>query len=338
MNLNYKAWDLNIDNLFSLSRENDKLRHLIKFAVLAPSSHNSQPWYFRVKDNLIEVFIDNRRILPESDKDNRQAFISIGCAIENILIASNYYGYSHLVNFIDYGNHVANIVLKRDKLIGTKESHLIFSIPKRVTNRSKYLNKMPPQSVLNEIKSLETEDLNIHIVTDMYTKNLLADAVLKASIEAMDSKDFRVELSNYIKSNITKDKIGMPGFGLGIPFPVSMIAPFLVKYLNLNKLSHKKDKDLLENNTPVFIIVATESDDLKSWVKTGQIYQKIALRGVQKGLSTSMWAAPIQIGNYYKNFQNILQTEFRPQAFFRLGYATRNIKHSPRICSEEVIK
>lgn len=68
MKSNFKAWDVKIEDFFNLKTSNEKLRFLLNFAVLAPSSHNSQPWRFEVGEGMIKIFPDLSRRLPESDK------------------------------------------------------------------------------------------------------------------------------------------------------------------------------------------------------------------------------------------------------------------------------
>lgn len=171
----------------------------------------------------------------------------------------------------------------------------------------------------------------MYVIADQEQKNQLSDIALVASISAMEDKQFRAELSKYVKPNTTSSPIGMPAFGMGIPTPISFVVLKMIKYFNMNKLSRKSDETLLKKYTPVFVIIATRRDDKISWIKTGQIYEHIALLTDSQGLKTAMWAAPIQIGEYYKNFQKILNTDFRPQAFFRLGYAVKSPPHSPRL-------
>ena len=43
---------------------NEKAMSLVARAVLAPSSHNTQPWVFRVSDSTIELRADRTRALP----------------------------------------------------------------------------------------------------------------------------------------------------------------------------------------------------------------------------------------------------------------------------------
>ena len=42
---------------------------LIRLATLAPSIHNTQPWKFFLRENLIRIFPDFSRRLPVADPD-----------------------------------------------------------------------------------------------------------------------------------------------------------------------------------------------------------------------------------------------------------------------------
>jgi hypothetical protein len=153
----------------------------------------------------------------------------------------------------------------------------------------------------------------------------------------MENKKFRLELFHYIKPNTTKSFTGMPCFGMNIPTPISYLAPYLIKFLNMNKLSKKKDLDLLKKQTPPFVIISTKNDEPNSWIKTGMIYEEIALMAQKNNINTAMLASAIQIKDYYKDLQKTLKTNFRPQAFFRLGYAIKETPHSPRLPADKII-
>lgn len=335
MKENYKPWLVKIEDFFDLSDERSRAEFLINFAVLAPSSHNSQPWNFSINEDYIEVSINTGRRLLESDKDDRQAFISLGCAIENILIAADYYGYDAGVVFTQYKTVKINLNHRKHKK--ADNHHLIFSITKRVTNRSKYKSDFVPTKLLEEIKGRVIRDMKVFVVSDLKVKNKIADAALTASIAAMEDGGFRNELSRYVQPNTTRSKLGMPCFGMGIPTIISFIAPTLIRFLNMNKLSHKSDSKLLKEHTPHLIIVATRQDVWESWIEVGRIYERIALLSTRAKVGSAMWAAPIQIGEFYKDLQEILNTDYRPQALFRLGYTDTDVPHSPRLSSKEVI-
>lgn len=68
------------------------LERLAYYARLAPSSHNRQPWKFVIGESEIDLFADVDKWLRVADRDRREMFISLGCAIESIRIAADYAG------------------------------------------------------------------------------------------------------------------------------------------------------------------------------------------------------------------------------------------------------
>src|SRR3989338_5602514 len=69
----------------------EQVEALLAFAVRAPSTHNSQPWLFRVTGNICELYADRSRKLPEGDKDSRCLYISLGGCLENLESAAKYF-------------------------------------------------------------------------------------------------------------------------------------------------------------------------------------------------------------------------------------------------------
>lgn len=339
MKSNYGAWDINKVVFQDLKTDEEKIRFLLGFAILAPSSHNTQPWVFSVSTNKVNILLEPTRLLAASDENDRQAYLSIGCALENLSIAAEYFGYLVTQSLFPESGVVASLSFVSSSSTHTGNDQLIQSVLNRVTNRNKYsVTGDLPSGLLKKIKLLESTGAKIFLVTEKQEKEKIADIAVAASVEAMDDRGFRQELSRYVRSNLTNSKTGMPAFGFGIPTPVSLIFPKLIKYFNLNRLAQRQDKDLLANHTQALVVIATEGDTADDWIAVGQLYQKIALFATSSGLSTAMWAAPIQIGEHYLALKNFFGTNLRPQALFRLGYATKKPPHSPRIPVAEVTK
>jgi hypothetical protein len=328
MKPNYKVWEINPRDFVVKN-----LQDLLGFAVLAPSSHNSQPWKFIAQGQEITIRPNFERELSASDVNHRQLYISLGCALENLLVAADYYNFDATVTYNDNG--VTIFFQKQSTLQKHGENHLIFAIPRRHTNRNAYRDQIPDQQFLNRAKSHSRDDICIDFVLKQEEKDKIADIVNEALIFAMDDKKFRRELSQYVKANTTASPIGMPGFGFGAPTPISLLAPTLLRYLNVNKMTKKKDEELLKNQTPVFGIISTQQDDHASWMQAGQLYERVALEAEQQNMKTQPLAAVIQMGDFYRKLQDILQVASRPQFFFRLGYTDSIPLHSPRLASYE---
>lgn len=318
-----------------LESAREKVEFLTRFAVLSPSSHNSQPWAFEVSNSSIKIKLEPSRLLPVGDSNNRQATISLGCAIENIAIAADYYGYS---SDITYPTEQEILISLSPGIKQADKNHLIFSIPKRMVNRSPYSDEKVDDSLLEQIKSLAGDALKINTISDRATKDILAEIALRATSAAMANKLFREELSHYVISNTSKSKVGIPGFNMGFPTLLSYFAPTMLKLFDMSKLSNKADEKLLKKQTPYMIIISTKQDNPENWLIVGRIFQRISLITTSVGVSLAVWAASIQIGEYYKDIQKVVGTNFRPQMFFRMGYATNDMGgHSPRLATDDVI-
>jgi nitroreductase len=336
---NLAAWELDPSAFDVLSPER-RFEFLIRFAVLAPSSHNSQPWKFSVGSDAIVVAPDMSRSLPESDTDHRQLYLSVGCAIENLAAAADYYGYRTEVSRADTGGVPAwriGLSGEPSSASARKADHPALAVPRRRTNRNKYEARAPEQPFLDWMKNLASDGLRLHLIAKDPLKSEIAKVVTDAGIEAMDDVGFRRELSGYIRSNISKEPLGMPMYGFGMPTPPSLLAPWLVKNVNVNRASRKQDEALLTKHTPLFAIITTRADGPDAWIAAGRVYERIALEAERRGISTGPSAAAIQIGDNHKRLQKLLTTDLRPQMFFRLGYAKAAPKHSPRLSAERVI-
>lgn len=339
MKKNYSAWEIDFDGYPKTENFHEWARFLLSFAALAPSGHNSQPWKFKIESNNQVLFFENsQRSLSQSDPGKRQLYISMGCAIENFCVAADHYGFNVDVEHVFEGEYVSRATLHKKKGEASADSsHLIFSIPKRRTNRNKYTQQILGDAVRGELENLSNEGAKIFTVSEKSKILRLAEISLNAQIEVMDRDAFREELSHYVKSNFTNDFVGMPGFTLGMPAPISIFASKIIKRINMSRLSKKQDENVLKKHTPAFLLVATKSDEKKDWIIAGRVFERAWLLAERNGISFSPLAAGVQVGEYFKEIQSILGTAFRPQVLARLGYAQKNAEHSPRLSVDQIV-
>jgi nitroreductase len=59
----------------------DDVAAVIAMAARAPSPHNTQPWQFRVRGDVIELLADCSRQLRRLDPEGRELTISCGAAL-----------------------------------------------------------------------------------------------------------------------------------------------------------------------------------------------------------------------------------------------------------------
>jgi hypothetical protein len=58
---------------------------LVRLASLAASSHNTQPWRFRIGERSISIQPDRTRQCPAVDPEGAHLYRSLGCAAENLV-------------------------------------------------------------------------------------------------------------------------------------------------------------------------------------------------------------------------------------------------------------
>ncbi|MCF8126219.1 MAG: hypothetical protein K9J51_08345, partial [Desulfotignum sp.] len=67
---------------------------ILHYASLAPSGHNSQPWFVKINTpDHWTIGLDPDRRLPVVDKNNTEALLSIGAFLENLVQAAAAHGY-----------------------------------------------------------------------------------------------------------------------------------------------------------------------------------------------------------------------------------------------------
>ena len=122
---------------------------ILTYASLAPSGHNSQPWFVKItSEKEWIVGSDSNRRLPEVDGSNREAMLSIGAFIENLVQAASSFGYRVETTVIAQNLFDPDLV----KLNISKSKPLDISLQKIVARRTVKSNMLS--------KELKTSDVN----------------------------------------------------------------------------------------------------------------------------------------------------------------------------------
>ena len=87
----------------NIHAQNEDYLFMVEQAIKAPSGHNTQPWLFKINDNDIEIHPNLEKSLLIVDSENRELFISLGCAAENLCITASQRGYDSKVSIAHNG-------------------------------------------------------------------------------------------------------------------------------------------------------------------------------------------------------------------------------------------
>lgn len=126
----------------------------IAAAVLAASPHNTQPWAFARAASSIDVFTDAARNTGSVDPYGTERYIGLGCALENLVLASGPRGLRPAVSLLPdgpSGERVAHVELAQAT---PSTSPLYDVIDQRHTNRGPYQPMPVPAAALTALTDL----------------------------------------------------------------------------------------------------------------------------------------------------------------------------------------
>lgn len=325
MDKNSKAWHVSYPRNIGHSAARDVLKMAVQYGILAPSAHNTQPWYFEIEHDVLKIFLDNKKSLSVSDPTGRQSYLSIGCCITNIKLALDSFGWNYelVMNENILSNIAATIKLKNKNNSKVDDGPLSL-IKQRKTNRTPYSKKKINESVLYDVSLGGSQ---IKLITKEEELLDIKKIMIEAFDAALQDKKFREELSQWIKPNITKSFEGMPGYTLNIPTPPSLLVPWMLKHLDIRKILVKENYKALKE-TPVIAVLTIVNDTKKEWLKAGMLAQMSFLEATRWGLSSQVFNAPVEVEKYSLKIRKVIGG--KPAMVWRLGYAKKEVSHSPR--------
>ncbi len=139
----------------------EQLAYLLRYAVRAPSSHNTQPWRFRLFDDAVELYADRTRALPVVDHDDRELVISCGASLLTLRTAIRHYGFEDDVQLLPDEREpdlLARIRLGAPRPPKFEEKHLFWAIAKRHTNRHSFDDREVPTGLVEELERAAADE------------------------------------------------------------------------------------------------------------------------------------------------------------------------------------
>jgi nitroreductase len=332
-------WKVSEQDFPQSGRAEEKLRFMLNYAVLAPSGHNTQPWLFKVRDDTVELCADRSRALPVVDPEDRALTISCGAALLHLRLAARHFGYADEVNVFpnpEDADLLAEVRLG-DPYEATAEEHQLFeAINMRRTNRSPFQDREIPDEVLRALEAAASgEGAWLRTITDLATKNAVADLVAEGDRTQWSDRRFRRELAAWVHPNRTKSRDGMPGYAFGFGDLMSLAGPLVMRTFDMGGGRAAQDRELAEGS-PVLAVLGTETDTPVEWLSAGQALGRVLLRARAEGIDASYLNQPIEVPELRPRLRDTIGASGLPQLLFRMGYGPE-VKPTPRRSADEVL-
>jgi len=292
----------------------DKALFLLRYAVLAPSNQNTQPWRFSVRGPTVDFFADPERHLPVADPDRRELHISVGCALENFLIAAEHFGLGHQVE-LQPDRHDPDL-LARIHLEAAGEpsperpSELFDAILERRTTRMAFENREVPADGLARFQACSRADgIRLLLIDDPEAKAWIGQVIVETDERqladpAWQQEEERLRALGTIEESASAFRCDTEAF----------------------------------DSAPLFGVIVSLEDDPASRVRTGQVLERIYLTATAMGLSIQPVSQILELDAPRDVVADVLGLGAAlPLQPFRLGFGDSHRRPSPRRPIEEVL-
>jgi nitroreductase len=316
------------------------LTNVVAAAVMAPSSHNSQPWRFRIVGGALEIMADFRRHLPVIDGDRRQLFQSCGCALFNARVALRAMGFEDEVELAanpDCRELVATLRPGRRIVSTNADLTLMRAIPLRRTNRRSFLDRPVARERAEQLTATAARDGTWAVRLDPDQKRAIAAMVDRADRIQYNDPGFREELASWLATPGSRRRDGIPfvekEYGSTLPFTVhrTLRSPDLG-----SEFGHVEDERL--RASPVVLVLGTHADDPAAWIAAGQALEAVLLHATALELSAAFANQVLEVADLRGALADVVGRDGYPQMVLRLGYASEPVRHAaPRRELDDVL-
>lgn len=328
---------------------------VLSYALLAPNPHNKQPWIVDLRQpGRIELYVDPKRLLPETDPLYRQIHVSQGTFLENLHLAAAHFGWRADIEYFPEGMY-GNTVLERRPVAAIElvrvatlaHDPLFDAILRRQSNRRVFLDRSLSQQQIDGIRSIVPDglDFSFAMTSDPAQHIRLTEFATEAMrIEVVDKKRIAESVAMF---RFSDDELTAHRDGFGAP---QMGAKGVRKYLIENIFISRKsflaaDSSFGEQSTEgsrkqaasaaAFGWLVSKNNTRLDQIVAGRIYNRINLMASAQGVAIHPMSQVLQeyaevssLQQQFKQYIGVQETQ-TVQMFFRLGIA-EPVQHTAR--------
>jgi hypothetical protein len=292
------------------------LEWCVSQATLAPSSHNTQPWHFRVRRDCVELIADRSRALPVSDPEDRELTISCGAALFSVRVAAAARGFATFVETLPIAAD-PDLLARVTPVTGyfhniADTSALTQAVKQRRTYRRPFIHEAIPEfKIRNLIEAASMEGATLVALKEDAQRQRIVELIEQADQRLWSDVHWRRELSAWMHPR-------RQGEGFGIPGLAHAAAQLVVRSFDLGRGIPAHGKQILEGS-PLLVVLCSTADTSADWLATGQALQRMLLRACADGLQASFLNQPLHLPDFRDQVAKMVPGAGTPQLILRLG-------------------
>lgn len=295
-------------------------RELVRYATLAPSSHNTQSWKFRLEEHAISVRPDLSRRTPAVDPDDHHLFASLGCATENLIQAALANGLKGEARFDPAKAGGIRVALEPTKAV---VSALFQAIPERQCTRAEFDGKPLSSEELSLLEQAGTgAGVRVLLLTEKTAMEEILEYVVEANTAQMNDPAFVDELKAWIRfsdAEAVRTGDGLFSRSTGNPSVPRWLGSLLFSALFTTGKENDKYAKHVRSSAGIAVFVS-EANNKAHWVEAGRCYERFALQASALGIRNALLNQPVEVTSLRPQFAGFLGVgNHRPDLVVRFG-------------------
>lgn len=293
------------------------MRHAATVAARAPSILNTQPWRWRVDENLLELRADRSRQVSSIDPRGRLLTLSCGAALHHARLVLAVTGREPVVTRLPDLRDPD--LLARIRLGGLGEAswddtYMRRAIPHRRTDRRPFPSIGPvPQEATEALRRVaEAEQIRLHRIPGDRVAGLRAAVELAQRAQSRDHRYLR-ELLDWVRRP--------RGVGEGVP-PDTFV-PAVARPVPLRDFAQAGEVRLHpgagDDLTAEYLVLVTDGDDRIDWLRAGEAASAVWLTAAHHELAVSVLSDVIEVPEARQLLRTQLPGAGHPQLVLRVG-------------------
>jgi hypothetical protein len=274
-----------------------RARELVRYATLAPSSHNTQCWKFALADKSITILPDLSRRCPAVDPDDHHLFVSLGCAVENLVQAAQAHGLSAEPQF-EAAQGAISVPLSPLRNAPAQASPLLKAITERQCTRGDYDGQpLSAQELALLERAGSSSTVRLLLLTERPAMERVLDWVVQGNTAQMADAVFVKELKSWIRFNgadAVRTHDGLFSGASGNPVGPSWVGSLAFDWLFTPKRENEKLARQIRSSSGMAVFVGALADKAH-WVEVGRCYERFALQATALGIRNAFLNQPVEV-------------------------------------------
>ncbi len=305
--------------LKSANEQSLLLSEIVRYATLAPNSHNTQPWKFEGSDESFAIFPDFARRCPVVDPDDHHLWVSLGCACENAVLTASALG-RHTTVTIDRGDPSIRFELEKQT---PNQSDLFQAIPVRQTSRCPFDGSSLSNAELQQLKAAcRQEDVEVLFFNQPHELQRIKEFVIEGNRRQLKDEAFVRELKHWMRfsyADAVRTGDGLFGKCSNQPVLPAWLASNLIDFVFTVSAETAKYESQLQSSAGVAVFIARDESPA-NWINLGRCFQRFALQATALNILHSHINQPVEVASIRGEFSQWLGIgERRPDLVIRFG-------------------